>query len=141
MLLRFKKYEPTDVKETLKAHGKEGLLNKFKFNSSILIGIKQIAESLDLDIFETFKIFEVVCLNETRLLANLRYNSSEGLIKKLTILCLEQLNNERGTTLKVIQLLMTTGENNTDFGRQCRGYLNELIRDYKLFENLWESYV
>ena len=60
--MNFKRYEPKDVNEVLTANGIKGVLNKFRFNPHIFIARKHVSESLDLEIMETFRIFEVVCL-------------------------------------------------------------------------------
>lgn len=115
-------------------------MDKFKFTPQLEMCLKIVAEDLNLDMFETFRLLEQVCLENVKYIIQINSHSDQKLTREITRKCYQKLAVERSTTINLVQFFMHYLDRRTVGVAKVRNFLETAISKNNLLENVWSSY-
>lgn len=127
----------------MEKHGVKGVFNKFKLTSDLDIAIKKIAEDIDLNVYQTFRLLEDFIFENIQILPKINKGASPSLINSLTTQLYLKYNKERGSVFKTLNVIMRFAikqDNMTPSQEFAREFITDLVQNKNLHKNLWDCY-
>lgn len=143
----FKPYKDIDVKKLLEEKKIQGLFNKFKLTPPLEMAIKKVAEDINLNVYQTFRIVEDYIFENVKLLMQINKGIEPALLNKITIDCGHNYFFERGSALKTLSTILfyshkTSLSYNISSANHkfAHAFIEDLVQNRHLFKNLWINY-